>query len=614
MAKAATKPHEYDESKIKTLSSLEHIRTRPGMYIGRLGDGAHPDDGMYVLFKEVVDNAIDEFIMGHGKKIELTVTELGQMTVRDYGRGIPLKKVVDCVSQINTGAKYNSDVFQFSVGLNGVGTKAVNALSASFLVRSIRDGSFVEATFAEGILQKEVSGTCAEENGTLVSFAIDRTVFPVHAKVKLDFIRRRVDYYAYLNAGLTLNLNGQKVVSKRGLLDLLEREVGETTLYDPIYFKSPTLEFTFTHTNGYGENYFSFVNGQHTTDGGTHLSAFREGILKGINDYSKRKFQGVDVRDGVVGAIAIKIQAPFFESQTKNKLTNSEIRPWIIAEVGREVSEYLHKNPPLADRLVDKIASNEKLRKQLAEVKKEAKEKAKRIAIKIPGLRDCKYHLDHKKFGPETSIFLTEGQSALGSLVSCRNPETQALFALKGKPQNVFGMKRDAIYRNAELYNIMAALGIEDSVEGLRYNKIILATDADVDGLHIRNLLLTFFLHFFEELVTRGHVFILETPLFRVRNKKETRYCFTPEDRKKALAEIRQAEITRFKGLGEISPKEFGQFIGKEIRLIPVPLDHLRDVPELLTFFMGNNTPERKQFIMNNLVDDVDDPALSPED
>lgn len=599
-----TKKAVYDESKIKSLSSIDHIRLRPGMYIGRLGDGSHPSDGVYILIKEVVDNAVDEFIMGHGKRIDIqTDDETGEVTVRDFGRGIPLGKLIECVSVINTGAKYNDDVFQFSVGLNGVGTKAVNALSAGFRVRAVRDGAFREAVFEKGYLTDDQEGETKAKNGTLVTFKVDRSIFPEKTRIKEDYLRKRIRYYAYLNAGLTMRLNGESFKSDQGLKDLLDEEVEAEGLYEPIHFRDKMLEFSFTHTNNYGENYFSFVNGQYTNDGGTHLSSFREGILKGINEYSKKGFQGVDVRDGIVGAVAVKVKEPVFESQTKNKLANTDIKSDIINRVKTVIVDLLHKNTDLAQRIVDKCSLNEKVRKELQAVKKEAREKSKKAAIKVPGLRDCKYHFnDNSKRSKETTIFLTEGQSAMGSMVSSRDSETQALFSLRGKPLNVFGSKRDALYKNAELFNVMKALGIEDTVADLRYNRVVLATDADVDGLHIRNLLITFFLHYFEELVLNGHLYILETPLFRVRNKKETRYCYNDKERMSAMNAIKDPEVTRFKGLGEISPKEFGQFIGDNIRLEQVQVDTLSRVKPILKFYMGSNTPERKTYIMENLI------------
>ena len=589
----------YDESKIKTLSSLEHIRLRTGMYIGRLGDGSNPDDGVYVLLKEVIDNAIDEYIMGFGKKIDIDIKK-DLVSVRDYGRGIPLGKVIDCVSTINTGAKYNDDVFQFSVGLNGVGTNAVNALSSHFKVVSFRDGEYAEAIFQRGVLKSKKKGRSSEQNGTYVEFLPDTDVFSDYT-FNFEYVEKRLWNYAYLNSGLRLYFGNQKFESKNGLLDLLQNEIGEKTVYPIAYHKGKQLEFAFTHTQSYGETYFSFVNGQYTSDGGSHLSAFREGILKGVNEYFKKNYSGVDVREGIGGAIAIKLKNPIFESQTKNKLGNTEIRGWIVTEVKSGVVDFLHKNIEAARQLESKIVQNEKLRTELNAVKKEAKEAAKRIEIKIPNLRDCKYHLQDGVKGENSTIFLTEGQSAGGSLISSRDVYTQAIFTLKGKVQNVFGRNRAAIYQNEELYNMMMALGIEDDIENLRYNKIILATDADVDGFHIRNLLMTFFLNYFEELVVSGHVYILETPLFRVRNKKVTRYCYSEKERDQALKEIRDPEVTRFKGLGEISPKEFGPFIGPDMRLVEVNVKSVKNIPETLDFYMGKNTPERREYIMGNL-------------
>lgn len=589
----------YDESKIKTLSSLEHIRLRTGMYIGRLGDGSNHDDGIYILLKEVVDNAVDEFIMGFGKRVDINIEER-TVSIRDYGRGIPLGKVIDCVSTINTGAKYNDDVFQFSVGLNGVGTKAVNALSSRFRVTSFRDGHFFEALFERGALKAKKKGTLKEADGTLVEFLPDEEVFGEYT-FNYEYVEKRLWNYAYLNAGLRLYLGNQKIESKNGLLDLLLGEVGEKTLYPIAYFKGKQLEFAFTHTQTYGETYFSFVNGQHTSDGGTHQSAFREGILKGVNEFYKKNYNSQDVREGINGAIAIKLKNPIFESQTKNKLGNTEIRGWVVSEVKSAVVDFLHKNIEVARLLESKVVQNQKLRTELNAVKKEAKEAAKRIEIKIPNLRDCKYHLHDGKKGENSTIFLTEGMSAGGSIISSRDVLTQAIFTLKGKPQNVFGKNRAAIYQNEELYNMMMALGIEEEIENLRYNRIVLATDADVDGFHIRNLLMTFFLNYFEELVVAGHVFILETPLFRVRNKKETRYCYSEKERDKNCREFRDPEVTRFKGLGEISPKEFGQFIGADMRLVEVNIKSVKNIPETLDFYMGKNTPDRREYIMGNL-------------
>lgn len=596
----------YDESTVKTLDALAHIRLRSGMYIGRLGDGSHPDDGIYIMLKEVVDNSVDEFIMKHGSKIIVEIDDAtGAVSVRDFGRGIPLGKVVDCVSRINTGAKYNDDVFQFSVGLNGVGTKAVNALSSLFIVRSHRDGEFVEAHFSKGILQSEKSGKTSEKNGTFISFIPDFEIFKKY-RFEKEFVLKRMWNYAYLNTGLTLEWNGEAIKSDHGLLDLLNAEVSDDRLYDPLHFRGKQLEFAFLHTQSYGESYFSFVNGQYTADGGTHLSAFREGLLKGVNEFSKKNFQGVDVREGIVGTVLIRLKDPIFESQTKNKLGNADIRGPIVQEVKDAVITLFHQHPDVANRIIERIVFNEKLRKELAAVKKEAKEKQKKISFKIPKLRDCKSHYgDGSKGSNETMIFLTEGDSASASIVSSRDPITQAVFSLRGKPLNVFGMKLDQLYKNEEMFNLMNALNIEDDVENLRYNKVVLATDADVDGMHIRNLLITFFLTYFESLVITGHLYILETPLFKVRNKEKTIYCYSQEEREKAVAKLkRNVEVTRFKGLGEISPNEFKQFIGDEIRLIHVTVNSFSDIKPTLEFYMGKNTPERKEFIMQNLINE----------
>ncbi|MDR0487529.1 MAG: type IIA DNA topoisomerase subunit B [Treponema sp.] len=607
----------YDESKIKTLSSLEHIRLRTGMYIGRLGDGSNPDDAIYVLLKEVIDNGVDEFIMGNGKLIEVVVKDntkpgMAMIKVRDFGRGIPLGKLVECVSVINTGAKYNDDVFQFSVGLNGVGTKAVNALSVHFRVVAVRGGEFAEAVFERGKLKNERRGKLKEKmkDGTFVEFTPDPEIF-TNYQFNPEFIEKRMQNYAYLNAGLTLSFNGKQFMSKRGLFDLLGEETGDDCLYPMGYYKGAhstdgQIEFAFTHTNNYGEEYFSFVNGQYTSDGGTHLSAFKEGFLKGIQTYFKKDFRSEDIREGTTAAVAIKLKNPLFESQTKNKLGNTDIRGWIVQEVRNAVEDWLHKNPEAGKKLEQKILSNESLRTELNAVKKEAREAAKKIALKIPKLKDCKYHLEDGKDGEGTMIFITEGDSAAGSIVSSRDVMLQAIFALRGKVENMHGKKRAAIYKNEELFNMMMALGIENDVTGLRYAKIVIATDADFDGFHIRNLLLTFFLSYFEELVTANHIYILETPLFRVRTKKETRYCYSEKERDEAAGALgTQCEITRFKGLGEISPKEFGQFIGEDIRLVPVSVNTLKAVPQVLNFYMGKNTPERRDYIMKNLIEDA---------
>ena len=598
----ASPEHGYDESKVKTLSSLEHIRLRTGMYIGRLGDGSNPDDGIYVLLKEVIDNAVDEFIMGFGKKIDVSIED-NRVRVRDYGRGIPLGKVIDCVSIINTGAKYNDDVFQFSVGLNGVGTKAVNALSSDFRAIAFREGEYFEARFERGRLKKKMTGRKpGEPDGSYFEFLPDVQIFGEAFAFNFDYVRQRLWNYACLNSGLSLVFNKERFISRNGLLDFLTREVGESALYEPLYYKSQYLEFAFTHTVSYGETHFSFVNGQYTSDGGAHQSAYREGILKGVNEFYKKNFNGIDVRESISGAVAVKLKAPVFESQTKNKLGNTDIRGWIVSDVKSAVVDLLHKNQNVAERLSEKIAQNERLRKELNAVKKEAKEAARKIAIKIPHFKDCKYHLGHKKHGEDSTIFITEGPSAAGSMVAARDVYSQAIFGLKGVPLNVFGKNKAAVYKNEELYNLMMALGIEDGIESLRFNKIVIATDADHDGYHIRYLLLTYFLNYFEELVLAGHLYILETPLFRVRNSKVTRYCYNNRERDSALEEVRNPEITRFKGLGEISPKEFGQFIGDDIRLVKVNIRSISKIANTLSFYMGKNTPERRDYIIENLI------------
>jgi len=606
------KPEEiYDESKIKTLSSLEHIRKRPGMYIGRLGDGSHQDDGIYILLKEVIDNAVDEFIMGAGKRINVEIEENGLTRVRDFGRGIPLGKIIECVSVINTGAKYNTDVFQFSVGLNGVGTKAVNALSDYFKVTAFREGEFASAHFSRGVLNGKQSGATEEKDGTLIEFLPDPELFGDY-QYDESFLDQRLWRYVYLNAGLKLYCNKTLYHSTNGLFDLLANEINGDNLYEPIYHKDATLEFAFTHTDSYGDSYYSFVNGTFTSEGGTHLSAFREGILKGINEFSPKKFVNKDVRDGIVGTLSVKIKEPVFESQTKNKLGNTEVRSWIVNTVKEAVSSELYKNSERAEILISKILRNEKIRKELQSVRKEARAKAKKVALKIPQLKDCKYHPTRDKPSKpdrENMIFITEGQSAAGSIVSSRDPMTQAVFSLKGKPMNVLGQKLNLLYKNDEMYSLMQALNIEDSISDLRYDKVIIATDADVDGLHIRNLLLTFFLHYFEPLVKLGHIHILETPIFRVRNKQETIYCYSDREKEAATKKLqgrgkqkRGVETTRFKGLGEISPKEFKQFIAGDIRLKNVTIDSVSQVSKVLSFYMGKNTPERKQYIIEHLI------------
>ena len=599
MAKAK---HNYDESKLKKLSSLEHIRLRPGMYIGRMGNGNHTDDGIYVLFKEVVDNGIDEYIMGYGRKIEVRVED-NAVEVRDYGRGIPQGKLVECVTEINFGGKFNDDVFQFSVGMNGVGLKAVNGLSSHFVVTSYRDGKFKRATFANGKLKDQRRGKTSEEDGTSVRFVPDLKLFPKY-KFNRNFMNRRLWIYAYLNSGLSLHLDGKRIHSRNGLFDLLLEKVEGDSLYDIVHHREVMMEFAFCHTSNFGETYYAFVNGQYTNDGGTHQSGFREGILKGVSEYARKSLEGDDVRNGIFGAISIKLKEPIFESQTKNKLGNTEIRTDLVKKVKDAVAKYLFQNKDVADIVMEKVSQNEKMRKEIQAVKRASKEKAKKLSLKIPKLRDSKYHLsDQSKHGTETMIFLAEGDSAVGPMISSRDVHRQAIFPLKGKPLNCYGKKRDLIISNDEFYCIMRALNIEDGLEGLRYEKVIIATDADDDGMHIRNLLLTFFLYYFTELIMSDHLYILETPLFKVRDKNSTVYCYDEEERDQSLETFRgQPEITRFKGLGEISPKEFGQFIGDDMRLTKVSIDKIHEVGELLDFFMGSNTPERREFIMQNLI------------
>ena len=642
--------HNYDESKIKTLSSLEHIRLRTGMYIGRIGNGSHYDDGCYILLKEVIDNAIDEYIMGFGKEIEIRIDGT-RVSVRDFGRGIPLGKVKDCVSTINTGAKYNDDVFQFSVGLNGVGTKAVNALSDVFVVRSHRGGEFVEANYKRGKLKNEKKGKNPKApDGTYVEFEPDTSIFK-ETEFKPEHVEHRLRHYSYLNTGLrlVLRMNGEaepKVFqSRHGLMDLVMEDLasdGSEPIYPPLHYASKMLEFCFTHSNSrYGETFYSFVNGQYTGDGGTHLSAFREGLLKAVNEHCGGKFDGDDVRECMVGAVAIRLKDPVFESQTKNKLGNTEIRTDLVNKVREELLHFFQRNKQIAETIVAKVKDTQQLRKELQSVKKLARERAKAITLRIPQLKDCKNHFDKKKEkGKGTMVFICEGQSAAGSITSCRDVNNQAVFVLKGKPLNVWDLKRDVMYKNDEMYNLMQALNVEDNTEGLRYEKVILATDADVDGMHIRNLMITYFFRFFEQLVHDGHVYVLETPLFRVRNKEKTIYCYSEAERDNAVKELgggsgtgvppvraagqtdasgetkedrqdarptRRIEITRFKGLGEISPKEFAQFIGKQMRLSKVEYAPRAESTPILNFYMGKNTPERKDYIMDRLVVPVEE-------
>jgi DNA gyrase subunit B/topoisomerase-4 subunit B len=540
-----------------------------------------------------------------------------RVTVRDFGRGIPLGKVVDCVSKINTGAKYNDDVFQFSVGLNGVGTKAVNALSSYFLVRSHRGGEFAEASFKIGKLKKEASGETKEPDGTYVEFDPDPEIFK-SSEYRVEFIERRLRHYSYLNTGLKLILTTPGVEpkvfqSRHGLMDLVMEDLaadGSEPMYSPLHYSGKTLEFCFTHSNSrYGETFYSFVNGQFTSDGGTHLSAFREGLLKAVNEYSNGKFEGDDVREAMVGAVSIRLKDPVFESQTKNKLGNTEIRTELVNNVREELLQFFQRNKEIAEKIMDKVKDTQQLRKELQDVKKLARERAKAITLRIPQLKDCKNHLDLKKEkGAGTMVFICEGQSAAGSITSCRDVNNQAVFVLKGKPLNVWDLKRDVMYKNDEMYNLMQSLNVEDNTEGLRYDKIILATDADVDGMHIRNLMITYFFRFFEQLVKDNHVYVLETPLFRVRNKEETIYCYSEDERDAATKKLgARSEITRFKGLGEISPKEFAQFIGKQMRLSKVEYAPKGESTPIFNFYMGKNTPERKDYIMDRLVVPVEE-------
>lgn len=598
-------PVVYDESKITTLSSLEHIRLRPGMYIGRLGIGSQLEDGIYILIKEIIDNAVDEHIMGFGNRIQIQLSDQ-DVQVRDFGRGIPFGKLVECVSVINTGAKYSDDVFQFSIGLNGVGTKAVNALSSFFQAQSFRQKETCVAMFSKGILTQPSEQRPAKgPDGTLVLFRPDADIFGNYA-YRHEFIEQLIWNYAYLNSQLFLEFNGKTIHADDGLAQRITDAIGEAALYDRVHYRSKQMEYAFTHTEDYNELQFSYVNGHYTSDGGTHLSAFREGFLKGVNEFFKASFQSSDVRDGFVAAFAVKLKDPIFESQTKNKLGNTDIRSWIVQEVRSSLVDYLHKNSHAAETIKNKVQLNERIRKELQNVKKLVKSRHKKSLINVPQLRDCKYHLtDTHAKRDESMIFLTEGQSAGGSMISARDALTQAIFCMRGKPLNCWNLKRDALYKNEEFYHLMQALGIEDSIDGLRYQKVVLATDADVDGMHIRNLLLTFFLHYFEELVSRQHLYILETPLFRIRNTKETRYCYSETEKEDAIRRLKKGkflEITRFKGLGEISPKEFGPFIRDEMRTTPVHINDHQEIRTLLSFYMGKNTETRKHYIMEHLL------------
>lgn len=602
----------YTEASIKTLSSLEHIRLRPGMYIGRLGNGNHAEDGIYVLLKETIDNSIDEFMMGHGKKIEVELNvETRSLRVRDYGRGIPLGKLIDCVSIINTGAKYDSNTFQKAVGLNGVGQKAVNALSLTYTAQAIRDGETKVVEFAQGKLKKESKITkTTERNGTIVEFTPDEALFGKEFKFRTEFIEDMLWNYAFLNRGLTLTFNGKAFKSEHGLKDLLTKELAGEPLYPIIHLEADDIEVAFTHGNHYGEEYWSFVNGQHTTMGGTHLQAFREAIVDTIRNHFKKDFDAADVRQAIDAALVVRVQEPVFESQTKTKLGSTALGPdgpTIKEFVGKFMQQnldtYLHKNRETAEIIKKKIEENEHERKELAGIRNIARERAKKASLHNRKLRDCRLHLgDKNPRGEESTLFIVEGDSAAGSLTATRDVQTQAVFALKGKPLNTYGLSKKVIYENEEFHLLQSALNIEDGLENLRYNKIVIATDADVDGMHIRLLLLSFFLQFFPDVIRNNHLFILETPLFRVRNKKKTFYCYNEDEKQKAIVECGAShEITRFKGLGEISAGEFKDFIGENIRLEPVNLNHLSSSDELLSFFMGKNTPERQDFIIGNL-------------
>lgn len=603
----------YNEDSIKSLDWREHIRLRPGMYIGKLGDGSAQDDGIYVLVKEILDNSIDEHMMGHGRTIDIKITE-HRVEVRDYGRGIPLGKVIDCVSKINTGGKYDSGAFQKSVGLNGVGTKAVNALSDFFKVQSFRDGESKVAEFEKGILteDRKIEKT-SDRNGTKIIFTPDATVFKNYHFIP-EYLENQIWNYAFLNAGLTINYNGKKFFSERGLYDLLTRKVDEdSSRYPIIHLKGSDIEMALTHSNQYGEEYYSFVNGQFTTQGGTHLAAFREAIVKTVREFFKKDYDASDIRQSVVAAIAVRVQEPVFESQTKTKLGSQSmgadgptVRTFISDFIKNALDNYLHKNPSTADALLKRILQSERERKEISGIKKLANERAKKANLHNKKLRDCRAHYDDPKANEElrnqTMLFLTEGDSASGSITKSRDVQTQAVFSLRGKPLNCYGMTKKVVYENEEFNLLQHALNIEDGIENLRYRKIVIATDADVDGMHIRLLIMTYFLQFFPDLVKNGHLYILDTPLFRVRNKKETIYCYTDEERQRAIHKLgKTAEITRFKGLGEISPGEFGAFIGEDIRLEPIILRKETKIADLLSFYMGKNTPDRQTFIIDNL-------------
>ncbi|MEZ5038006.1 MAG: DNA topoisomerase IV subunit B [Chitinophagales bacterium] len=603
---------QYTEDNIRTLDWKEHIRLRPGMYIGKLGDGTSPDDGIYVLLKEILDNSIDEHVMGFGKQIDVVIKDK-TVKIRDYGRGIPLGAVIDCVSKINTGGKYDSRAFQKSVGLNGVGTKAVNALSTYFKVESVRDGEKKAAEFSIGELTTDFKiEKTNDRNGTTFTFVADNTIFKNFNFVE-DFVEEQLWNYAYLNAGLTINYNNKKFVSKEGLKDLLSKKTNESELrYPIIHLKGNDIEFALTHGNQYGEEYYSFVNGQYTTQGGTHLQAFKEAVVKTIREFYKKSFEASDVRQAIVGAIALKVQEPVFESQTKTKLGSQNmwlpdgptLRTFVNDFVKEKLDNFLHRNQDIADALLKRIQQSERERKDLSGIRKLANERAKSANLHNKKLRDCKVHYTDEKNEKhrDTMLFITEGDSASGSITKARNPELQAVFSLRGKPLNCYGLTKKIVYQNEEFNLLQHALNIEEDIDNLRYNHVVIATDADVDGMHIRLLIMTFFLQFFPDLVKKGHLFVLETPLFRVRNKQETIYCYSEQEKQKAIDKLKgKPEITRFKGLGEISPSEFEEFINEDIRLEPVLLKQNQSIEQLLEYFMGKNTPERQEFIINNL-------------
>jgi topoisomerase-4 subunit B len=600
----------YTEASIKTLSSTEHIRMRPGMYIGRLGNGAHAEDGIYVLLKETIDNAIDEFTMGAGKKIEIELTDR-TVRVRDYGRGIPLGKLVECVSVINTGAKYDSETFKKAVGLNGVGQKAVNALAVSYRAQAVREGETKVVEFAQGKLKKEHRVVKTDEkNGTIIEFTPDEALFGQDFRFRAEFIEEMLWNYAFLNRGLTLTFNGKSFKSENGLRDLLARKLTGETLYPIIHIEGDDIEVALTHGGHYGEEYWSFVNGQHTTMGGTHLAAFREALVQTVRNFYKKEYDAADIRQSIVAAVSLRVIEPVFESQTKTKLGSNDmgpgglsIRQFVGNFLQQQLDNHLHRNPETAEALKGKIEESETERKELAGIRNLARERAKKASLHNRKLRDCRVHLDTlDKRAEDSTLFIVEGDSAAGSLTACRDVQTQAVFALKGKPLNTYGLTKKVIYENEEFHLLQSALNLEDGIEGLRYNRVVIATDADVDGMHIRLLLLSFFLQFFPELITQGHLFILDTPLFRVRNKRETLYCYSEEEKQAATVKLGAGhEITRFKGLGEISAGEFKDFIGEAIRLQPVSLANLHNSDELLAFYMGKNTPERQDFIIDNL-------------